>query len=238
MKSAKNIGLLVVGMTSAIAITGAYIPQAQAVRVNLVQNGDFEADPLVNPDYDPTLPNPFITGWNNNSLIGTDIFANRLSNYPNPATNGLRSVELGYTPPGTLAYLSQNLATKKDNEYQLSFYLASVEEAPRLDNIFQVFVGGQKQLELTNLTLNPDSLLNFQKYTLNFVATSRVTELKFASHTGYDWLNLDDVSVYRVEDDNSQGSGNQAVPEPTTIGGIAIAGLLGSWLKRKKAASC
>ncbi|MCC5636675.1 DUF642 domain-containing protein [Nostoc sp. CHAB 5844] len=230
-----KLGLVVVGMTSAIAMTGAYIPQAQAAKVNLVRNGNFEADPLVNPDYDPTLPNPFITGWNNNSLIGEDIYANRLSNYANPATNGTRSLELGYTPPGTLAYLSQTLATKKNREYQLSFYLASVEEAPRLDNIFQVFVGGQKQLELTNLTLNPDPLLNFQKYTVNFVATSRVTDLTFASRTGYDWLNLDDVSVYRVRDRDSQG---EPVPEPTAIGGIVVAGLLGRWLKRKKAASC
>lgn len=238
MKSAKNLGLVIFGITSAIALTGTYIPQAQAARLNLVQNGDFEADPLVNPDYDPTLRNPFITGWNNDSQFEGGGYAIRLSNYPNPATNGLRSLELGYTPPGTLAYLSQTLATQKNKEYELSFYLASVEEAPRLDNIVQVFAGGQKLLEITNLTLDPDPLNNFRKYTANFVATSKATTLKFASHTGFDFLNLDDVSVYRVVNQDSQGTGSQAVPEPTTIGGIVVVGLLAGCLKRKKVASC
>ncbi|MBD2494437.1 PEP-CTERM sorting domain-containing protein [Nostoc sp. FACHB-280] len=238
MKSAKNLGIIFLGMTSAIVITGAYIPRAQAARVNLVQNGDFEIDPLVNPDYDPTVPNPFITGWTNGSVTDIGTYSVRLSNYPNPLTNGLRSVEFNYTAPGTLGSLSQTLATKKNKEYQLSFYLASVEEAPRLDNIFQVFAGGQKLLELTNLTLDIDPLQNFKKYTLNFIAQSTATELKFSGRTGHDWLNLDDVSVYRVSNGNSQGSGNQAVPEPTTIGGIVLAGLVGSWLKRKKAESC
>ncbi|BAY24193.1 hypothetical protein NIES2100_39860 [Calothrix sp. NIES-2100] len=232
MKLAKSFGLFVVGLTSAIAITGAYIPQAKAVKVNLVQNGDFEADPLVDPNYDPTLPNPFITGWKNDSQLEGGVYANRLSNYPNPETNGLRSVELGYTPPGTLANLSQTLATKKHNKYQLSFYLASVEEAPRLDNIFQVSVGGKKLLDLANV-----SFQGFTKYTLDFVAKSKATDIKFSSHTGYDWLNLDDVSVYKVDDD-AQGGPHSSVPEPSTIGGLVIAGLLGGWMKRKKAVSC
>ncbi|MBD2437598.1 DUF642 domain-containing protein [Nostoc sp. FACHB-110] len=232
MKSAQKLGF-VVGMASAIAMSGAYISQAQAAQLNLVKNGDFEADPLVDPNYDPTLPNPFITGWKNDSQFEGGGYAIRLSNYPNPATNGSRSVELGYTPPGTLAYLSQTLATKKDEKYRLSFYVASVEEAPRLDNLFQVFVGGQKRLELTNLTLDSiNPVNNFKKYTVDFIANSKATELKFASHTGYDWLNLDDVSVYKLEDDDAQ-----SVPEPTAIGGIVAAGLLGSWLQRRKVVS-
>ncbi|BAY60057.1 hypothetical protein NIES22_01140 [Calothrix brevissima NIES-22] len=233
MKSAKNFGLFVASVTSAIAITGAHIPQAQAAKVNLVVNGDFEADPLVDPNYDPTLPNPFITGWKNDSQLEGGVYANRLSNYPNPETNGLRSVELGYTPPGTLANLSQTLATKKNNKYQLNFYLASVEEAPRLDNIFQVFAGGQKLLDLANV-----SFQGFTKYSLNFVAKSKATDIKFSSRTGYDWMNLDDVSVYKVDDDE-QGIPHSSVPEPSTIGGLVIAGLLGGWLKkRKRVVSC
>ncbi|MDF2387192.1 DUF642 domain-containing protein [Nostoc ellipsosporum NOK] len=238
MKAAKKLGLVVFGITSTIVsnavIAGTGISQAQAVQLNLVQNGDFEADPLVDPDYDPTLPNPFITGWNNDSQFDGG-YTNRLENYPNPANNGLLSVHLGYTPPGNFAYLSQTLATKKDTEYQLTFSLASAEEAPRLNNLFQVYAGGTKIFELTNLTLDPAQ--PYKEYSVNFVATSAATDLKFATQVGHDWLNLDDVSVYKVEDDNAQGSGSKAVPEPTAIGGIAVAGILGSRLKRKKLAN-
>ncbi|MEH2463725.1 PEP-CTERM sorting domain-containing protein [Nostoc sp.] len=48
------------------------------------------------------------------------------------------------------------------------------------------------------------------------------TELKFGNWDKYGFLYLDNVSV-------------KPVPEPSTIGGIAIAGLLGIWLKKKKA---
>lgn len=238
MKVAKKLGFVVFGITSTListaVITGTGISQAQAVQLNLVQNGDFEADPLVDPDYDPTLPNPFITGWNNDSQFDGG-YTNRLSNYPNPATNGLLSVHLGYTPPGSFAYLSQTLATKKDKEYQLTFSLASAEEAPRLNNLFQVYAGGNKIFELTDLALDPAQ--PYKEYSVNFVATSTATDLKFATQVGHDWLNLDDVSVYKLEDDNAQGSGSTAVPEPTAIGGIAVAGILGSRLKRKKLAN-
>ncbi|QSJ21055.1 DUF642 domain-containing protein [Nostoc sp. UHCC 0702] len=238
MKVAKKLGFVVFGITSTIVstavITGTDISKAQAAQINLVQNGGFEADPLVDPDYDPTLPNPFITGWNNDSQFYGG-YTNRLSNYPNPATNGLLSVHLGYTPPDSFAYLSQTLATHKNNEYQLTFSLASAEEAPRLNNLFQVYAGGSKIFELTDLVLDPAQ--PYKQYSVNFVATSKATDLKFATQVGHDWLNLDDVSVYKVEDDNAQGTGSTAVPEPTAVGGIAVAGLVGSWLKRKKLAN-
>ncbi|MBH8560781.1 DUF642 domain-containing protein [Nostoc sp. CENA67] len=238
MKVAKKLGFVVFGITSTLVstavIAGTGISKAQAVQINLVQNGDFEADPLVNPNYDPTLPNPFITGWNNDSQFDGG-YTDRLENYPNPATNGLLSVHLGYTPPGSFAYLTQTLATQNNNEYKLTFSLASAEEPPRLDNLFQVYAGGTKIFELTDLTLDPAQ--PYKEYSVNFVATSTATDLKFATQVGHDWLNLDDVSVYKVENDNSQSLGSTAVPEPTTIGGIAVAGILGSRLKRKKLAN-
>jgi hypothetical protein len=66
--------------------------------------------------------------------------------------------------------------------------------------------------------------INNTLYKYNFVATSPTTELKFFYRANYANLTLDDVSV-------------KPVPEPLTLGGTAVAGLMGIWLKRKQVAS-
>ncbi|MHC5733011.1 MAG: PEP-CTERM sorting domain-containing protein, partial [Nostoc sp.] len=70
--------------------------------------------------------------------------------------------------------------------------------------------------------------ISFQPYTpykFNFTADASSTELKFGSVDRHSFLYLDNVSV-------------KSVPEPSTIGGIIVtAGLLGTWLKKKKAIS-
>jgi hypothetical protein len=227
VKSAKKLGLVVCGVTSAFVstaiITGTYIPKAQAAKVNLVENGSFEDDPFINEDYDPTRPNPFFTGWTNDSQF-FGVYTTYLSSYAN---SGIQGIRLGYTPDDLSASLSQTLKTKKNKEYRLSFYLASAEEAPRLGNEFKVFVDGDEVFGLTNITLQ-----DYTRYDVDFTATSKRTDLKFVSKVGYDWLNLDDVSVYRTKDIDGA-----AVPEPFTLGGTAVAGLLGVWLRKKQAAS-
>ena len=235
MKSSKKFGLVVCGITSAfvsnVVITSICIPKTQAANINLVRNGSFEEDSLVNPN-DPTRANPYITGWTNSTA--NDVFYTiYLDNYPN---TGNLSVNLAGS--GDFRYLSQTLNTKKNKEYKLSFYLASAEEAPRLGNEFEVFVGGKSIFDQTNISYQP-----FTRYDFNFVTTSKSTELKFASKVGYDWLNLDDVSIFRVKNNQHEDEQRfniasiEPVPEASNIGGMAIAGLLGMWVKRKWLAS-
>lgn len=219
MKSAKKLGFFVAGMTS-IFVSSAVITNtsSQVQAAELVTNGSFELDPLVNTDYDPTRTNPFITGWVNDSQF-FGYYNNNLENYAN---SGNQSVHLGYTPDNEFAYLSQTLNTVIGEEYELSYYLASAEEAPRLGNVFQTYISGNLIDEKINVSLQPEQ--PFVRYSYKFVATSETTELKFATQVQYDWLNLDDVSV-------------KPVPEPLSVSGIAVVSLLGLWLKRKQLTS-
>ncbi|MEH2251170.1 PEP-CTERM sorting domain-containing protein [Nostoc sp.] len=224
MKLTKKLSIIVLSFTTTLAstavITGTYIPVAQAQYdpndvpdpTNLVVNGGFEIDPLVDPN-DPRTTNPNITGW---TKLGDpfNTAGTRISNFPQSGNQGL---SLGGFLD--LSYISQTLSTQPGQQYKLSYYLASIDEAPNLENEFQTFVGGNKIFDQKNISFQPYTLYKF-----DFTADTSSTELKFGNVDRYAFLYLDNVSVIPV-------------PEPSTIGGIAIAGLLGIWLKKKKAIS-
>ncbi|MBH8577303.1 DUF642 domain-containing protein [Nostocaceae cyanobacterium CENA369] len=229
-KLAQKSGFLICGITSAFVsttvITGGCISKAQAAKVNLVTNGDFTADSLLNPN-DSTRNNPFITGWTN-SESGNAYYTNYLDNYTvDNAENNSLSVRFGASSDFT--FLSQILKTKKNKEYQLTYYLANVDEDNT--NTFRTYVGGQLLDEKINVPFQ-----GFTEYTYNFVATSKQTELKFASKQGSAWYNLDNVSVFRVKDKNQKFAlaSVEPVPEPSIAGGIAVSGLIAIWLKKKR----
>ncbi|MBN3909690.1 MAG: DUF642 domain-containing protein [Nostoc sp. NMS1] len=225
MKLTKKLSIIVFGFATTLAstavITGTYIPVAQAQYDpnyvldprDIVFNGGFEIDPLVDPN-DSTITNPNITGW---TKLGDPINTSgtRISNFPQSGNQGL---SLGGFVD--LSYISQTLSTQPGLEYELSYYLASTDEAPDLDNQFQTFVGGNKIFDQKNISFQP-----YTPYKFNFTADASSTELKFGNVDRYAFLYLDNVSV-------------KPVPEPSTIEGIAFtAGLLGIWLKKKKAIS-
>lgn len=116
------------------------------------------------------------------------------------------------------------MATTIGSNYNLSFFLGTDEDSSQVDNIFQAFVDGNKVFDKIN-TINVAGS-PFTQYDLNFLATKSSTELKLGGRASYGFLYLDNVSVEPL-----------SVPEPSSIGGIAIAGLLGIWLKKKKTIS-
>ncbi|MEH2062752.1 MAG: DUF642 domain-containing protein [Nostoc sp.] len=207
-------------LASTAVITGTYIPVAQAQydpnyvldAQNLVFNGGFELDPLVDP-HNPNTTNPNVTGW---TKFGDamDTTLSKISNFPHSGNQGL---SLGGFVD--LSYISQTLSTQPGQTYELTYYLASIDEAPDLDNEFQTFIGGNKIFDQKNISYQP-----YTPYKFDFTADASSTELKFGNVDKYGFLHLDDVSVI-------------VVPEPSSIGAIAIAGLLGIWLKKKKAIS-
>ncbi len=221
MQLTKKLSIIVSSVTSTLAstavINGTYIPVAQAQynpnyvvdSRDIVFNGGFELDPLVDPN-DPNVTNPNITGW---AKFGDPIntLGTRISNFPQSGNQGL---SLGGFVD--LSYISQTLSTQPGQQYELSYYLASIAEAPDLDNQFQTFVGGNKIFDQKNISFQP-----YTPYKFNFTADSSSTELKFGNVDKYAFLYLDNVSV-------------KPVPESSTIGGIAVAGLLGVWLKKKR----
>ncbi|MEH2199476.1 DUF642 domain-containing protein [Nostoc sp.] len=218
MKLTKKLSIIIFSFTTTLVsnavITGTYIPVAQAIE--LVKNGSFELDNLVDPN-NPNTTNPNITGWNK-SGDPFDTSGIKISNFPQSGNQGL-AIGSFVNP----AYISQNLATTIGSNYNLSFSLGTDEDSSQVDNIFQAFIDESKVFEKTNsinTAGNP-----FTQYDLNFVATKSSTELKLGGRASYGFLYLDSVSV-------------KPVPEPSAIGGIAVtAGLLGICLKRKKAIS-
>ncbi|MBD2611805.1 MAG: PEP-CTERM sorting domain-containing protein [Nostoc sp. ZfuVER08] len=224
MNLSKKLSIIVFSATTTFAstavITSTYIPAAQAQYDpnyvldprDIVFNGGFELDPLVDPN-DPNTTNPNITGWNK---IGDPINTSgtRISNFPQSGNQGL---SLGGFVD--LSYISQTLSTQPGQQYELSYYLASIAEAPDLDNQFQAFIGGNKIFDEKNISFQP-----YTQYKFNFTADSSSTELKFGNVDRYAFLYLDNVSV-------------KPVPESSTIGGIVVAGLLGIWLKKKRSLS-
>jgi hypothetical protein len=230
MKSTnKNLKHFLLTISSAVVSTsvniGGYVSQSQAANlVNIVTNGDFTADSLVNPN-DPTRANPFITGWYNSTQNDT-FYTSYLDNFTLDREGDLsRSFRMAASPDFT--YISQNLNTKKHKKYELTYYLANIDEDAQ--NTFQTYIGGNLVDEKYQLPFQ-----DFTKYTINFTATSKITELKFASHQLKAWYNLDNVSVVRIDDGNEQST---SVPEPSIIAGLAVVGMMGIGTRKNCLAS-
>jgi hypothetical protein len=226
MKSAQKFGLVVCGITSTFVstavITGTYIPVAQAYNPgfvsdpdNLVRNGDFEIDTLTDPN-NPSFTNPNITDWTKTGTIPSDQLLTTISN---SAQSGDQSLEfLGFQD---LTFISQYVPTIAGKAYDLSYYLNVYAEPDALDNQFQTFIAGDKVFDQTNLLYQ-----NYTKYDFSFLATSASTEIKFGTKANYGSFNLDTVVVKPT-----------AVPTPSSIGGIVVAGLWVVWMKRKQLVS-
>ncbi|MEH1833260.1 MAG: PEP-CTERM sorting domain-containing protein [Nostoc sp.] len=214
MKLTKKLSIIVFSVTtiliSTAVITNAYNTAAQAAE--LVKNGSFELDPLVDPN-NPNTTNPNVTDWTKfGDPMDTSLI--KMSNFPQSGNHGL---SLGGFVD--LSYISQTLSTQPGQKYELSYYLGSTDEPLDLDNQFQTFIGGKNIFDQKNISYQV-----YTPYKFNFTADASSTELKFGSVDRHAFFYLDNVSV-------------KPVPEPSTIGGVAVAGLLGIWLKKKKAIS-
>ncbi|MBN3958841.1 PEP-CTERM sorting domain-containing protein [Nostoc sp. NMS8] len=224
MKFTKKLSIIVFSFTtnliSTAVITNTFNTAVQAAE--LVRNGSFELDPLVDPN-NPNVTNPNVTDWIK-SGDPIDTSGIRINNFPQ-RDSGNQGLSIGsFVNP---AYISQNLATTIGSNYNLSFFLGTDEDSSQVDNIFQAFIDGNQvfdKINTINVAGNP-----FTQYDLNFVATTSSTELKLGGRASYGFLYLDNVSVKPL---------TITVPEPSTIGGIVLtAGLLGGCLKKKKAIS-
>ncbi|MBN3909688.1 MAG: DUF642 domain-containing protein [Nostoc sp. NMS1] len=200
MKFSKKLSIIVCTLTTAFlqtaVITNTYKSTAQAEGQELINNGGFETDPLLDPN-DPTLTNANITGWiKSGELIDTSVI--RISNFPNTGNQGL---SLGNF--SDISYLAQTIPTVRGQNYQLTYYLASTEEAPNLKNKFKVFIGGKKVDVKKDIAFQ-----GYTQYTLYFKAKASTTEIKFGSKAKYAFLYLDDVSVKATPENAGENYGN------------------------------
>ncbi|MFN6570553.1 DUF642 domain-containing protein [Dendronalium sp. ChiSLP03b] len=190
MKFTKKLSIVVCSLTAAFfqtaVITNAYKSVAQTEGQELITNGSFEMDSLVDPN-DPNAPNPNITGWTK-SGDPMDISGTRIGNYPNTGNQGLSLS--GFSD---ISYISQTIPTVKGQNYTLTYYFASIEEPPDLKNKFQVFIGGKKVFVSQNTPFQ-----SYTKYTISFKAKGESTEIKFGYKAKDAFLFLDDVSVKSI----------------------------------------
>ncbi|MEH2319901.1 DUF642 domain-containing protein [Nostoc sp.] len=187
MKFTKKLSILVCSLTTAFlytaVITNTYKSAAQAKGQELIINGGFEIDPLVDPN-DLNTSNPNITGWiKSGDSIDTSVI--KISNFPKTGKQGL---SLGGF--SKISYISQTIPTVRGKHYQLTYYLASTEQAPELNNKFEIFIGKKEVDVKKNIPFQ-----NYTQYTLDFKAEATSTEIKFGSKAEFAFLYLDDVSV-------------------------------------------
>lgn len=192
MNFSKKLSIVLCSLTTAFVGTSVIFNTHSAAQAqNLIVNGTFENDALVDPN-NPNKANPNISGWTKSG----DPIDTALSLIDNFGNNGGQGLLLGgFT---NLSYLATTVATIPNKKYQLTYYLASTDEPPFLENQFKVFINGQ---ENTSAALTNVSFQGYTPYTVTFKATGSSTEIKFGYKTKYYFLYLDDVSVQRLPED-------------------------------------
>lgn len=209
MKFTKKLSIIVCSLTTAFlhtaVITNTYKSAAQAEGQELIINGGFENDSLVDPN-DPNTANPNIIGWTK-SGDAIDTSGIRISNFPNTGNQGLSLAAFSQ-----ISYISQTISTVPGKHYQLTYYLASTEEAPDLKNKFKVFIDGKKVYVKNNTSFQP-----YTQYTLGFKAKGKSTEIKFGSKAKYAFLYLDDVSVKATPKNQGENYGDSGVKDSQEI---------------------
>jgi hypothetical protein len=198
-----------------ISLSGVGAP---AMAANLLVNGDFEASS------DPTTTPP---GWTN---IGHSDGVIPYTIGPLPAFDGKYFYDLGGygDPSGPVGDgIMQSVATVIGKSYKLSFGLSSEDVAG--DSALQVLIGGQSTLYPLTST-GTWFLKGFTVQTIDYVATSAMTDIKFIevknSSAGFNDPLIDGVSF-----------ASSSAPEPASwammLGGF---GLLGSSLRAQRRA--
>jgi hypothetical protein len=155
---------------------------------DLVFNGNFNLDPLVDPD-NPNAANPNITGW----VISPP------SEFP-----GTRNSNVGVGPDGrglrmgdyNLIEVSQSLATEVGQTYRLSFFLAQDGEP---DTLLRVFAGNALLAPLDGYQGLPGYAF-FSQYLYTFTATTAHTALLFQYQSPVGDQYLSNVTVLAVPD--------------------------------------
>jgi hypothetical protein len=203
--------LLATVLAAATAIaTGA----APASAFNLVTNGSFEESPKLNDGGWGTYDS--ITGWN--ATQGGKIEVQRGA--AGQAYAGKQLVELdshNYDKNAPTLGLFQDIKTTIGQSYTLSFMYSARPGTGAGQNLFSVLFGDSFKQQLDGGVGGNQT--NWMKYNTTVVANSNLTRLQFNYDGARDTLGayLDDVQLTT--------NSSAAVPEPTTMAGMALAGL-------------
>jgi len=199
--------------------------QPAAAATNLIRNGGFEA-PVVTSSYQTIYSNqePLDFGWAVNGSVDVLNLDGPYGGDPDPVGGGDYALDL--VGVGTDGGIYQFFNTEVGKTYRLSFdYAYSPFTSGASMNFGVSGFGGLSFLE--SLTASgASSGMNWQTYTIDFVAKSGTSTLFFNNTDGGFWtgMYLDNISVI---DPTAVDPG--AVPEPATwalmIGGFGLAGM-------------
>ena len=206
----KNVKFALLGLMFALSISNA-----QALTVNLVNNGGFEAQTVSGQYTTYSNASQGLTGWTigvgSVDLVSTALW--------NPAS-GENSLDLNGTKKGEI---HQSLITTPSQLYQLSFDLAgNVFGTPSLKEM-SVNVGGNSTYTF-DITGKSATNMGWTNYATKFFATEQSTTLSFLSNvSGNAGVALDNISV-------------MAVPEAQTYSMMMLGlGLMGFIARRRRA---
>lgn len=203
-----QLALATLLVTATAIATGA----APASAFNLVTNGSFENSPTLNDGGWGTYDS--IQGWT--ATAGGKIEVQRGA--AGKAYDGKQLVELdshNYDKNAPVLGLFQDIATKAGQMYTLSFAYSARPGVAAPENVFSVLFGDTFKQQIQAGA--GGSQTNWNIFKVDVLATSDVTRLQF----NYDGANRDTLGAY-IDDVQVSAS---AVPEPTTMAGMALAGL-------------
>jgi hypothetical protein len=163
---------LVSNLKSLCAIAIALVATGRLVSANLIVNPGFETGDF--------------TGWTTTPAASGSSFVV----VPGNSHSGTYAVSFGAQgPPLDLDTISQTFATTPGTRYNLSFWLAIVNN----NNEFRVTFGGVTVLDLID-TGDPANL-DYRHFTFAGLGTGSSTTVEFAGRNVVNFSYLDDVSV-------------------------------------------
>jgi hypothetical protein len=190
----------------AIAVSVCAPGVAQAGFANLISDGSFQDPPTAAGTYTTFSPGVQIGAWQSQGgeilLVNSSYSAFGITFQ---AQSGSQSLDLSGGPnPSPNTRVMQTITTEAGKQYELAFYLGSAwtgSGGPFLPPTVLVSAGSASPLSFTNSNLAAGGLMNWERFSFVFNASSASTEIAFQyGNTGplnYH-IGIDTVSVTEV----------------------------------------
>ncbi len=221
------------GILTAGAVAGLALLSAGKAQANMILNGDFSANASSYtswPGYSAS-PNPSSpTDWTiNNVTVGvngpdTGFYATNGEPFAPTSTAGVNDFAFIQNQN---SYLFQTVATTVGQSYSLTYDAAARagDAAAGMNDILDVVIANANTQAVITSQTPAITETGFNSFTLNFTATSASTAITFANTTNSSNGPTVDVSNVSLN----------PVPEPATLGLVALGGIALLLIGRKRA---
>jgi hypothetical protein len=209
---------------------GIFLITAGVARANLIVNPSFET-PVVPDAIFVIYPSgsAAIPGWTVTGPAGTGVALVNNMSFINgvplegvtfKAFDGVQSVDMTGVGSNNIEGISQTVATAIGTNYILTFYIGNTTGGVTFGTTSTdaLKINGNEVALFSNVNVSATNL-NWVQYTYNFTATTATTTIGFENRDpGSDNSNFLDLVSLEVG-----GPGGSTVPEPATLGMVAVA---------------